>query len=149
MKSWGTGVEMLSSLPYHGDMSDNLRIGGIEDRLAVEAIVNAAYAPYVRRIGRESGPMLDDYGTLIRGGHVWVVDHDSMLQGIVVLIPEADAMLLDNVAVAPAAQGTGPGRTMLAFAEREARGAGYRSIRLIHERGHDGEHRALHPDWLP
>ena len=130
MKSWGTGVEMLSSLPYHGDMSDNLRIAGIEDRLAVEAIVKAAYAPYVRRIGREPGPMLDDYGTLIRGGHVWVVDHDGMVQGIVVLIPEADAMLLDNVAVAPAAQGTGLGRTMLAFAEREARGAGYRSIRL-------------------
>jgi ribosomal protein S18 acetylase RimI-like enzyme len=39
-------------------------------------------------------------------------------------------MLLDNVAVAPAAQGSGLGRKMLEFAEAEAVEAGYRSIRL-------------------
>jgi len=39
-------------------------------------------------------------------------------------------MLLDNVAVAPFAQGLGLGRKMLEFAERAARDAGFRSIRL-------------------
>ena len=40
-------------------------------------------------------------------------------------------MLLDNVAVAPAAQGLGLGRTMLEFAERSAIDRGYRRIRLF------------------
>ncbi len=74
--------------------------------------------------------MLDDYGALISGGLVHVIESDGVVQGILVLIPGADAMLLDNVAVAPAAQGLGLGRTLLAFAEQAARGAGYRSIRL-------------------
>ena len=39
-------------------------------------------------------------------------------------------MLLDNVAVAPEAQGSGLGRTMLQFAEHSARMAGYRHIKL-------------------
>ena len=74
--------------------------------------------------------MRDDYGAFIRDGRVHVLDHGGAIQGILVLIPEADVMLLDNVAVPPAAQGLGFGRAMLAFAERAARDAGYRSIRL-------------------
>ena len=45
------------------------------------------------------------------------------------LIPQEDAMLLDNVAVAPSAQGLGLSRKMLKFAEAAAVGAGYRLIR--------------------
>jgi GNAT superfamily N-acetyltransferase len=75
--------------------------------------------------------MLDNYGALIREGRVHVaVDHGGVVQGVLVLLPERDAMLLDNVAVAPAAQGIGLGRTMLEFAEQAALHAGYRSIRL-------------------
>ena len=39
-------------------------------------------------------------------------------------------MLLDNVAVAPAAQGLGLGRRLLEFAEHTAVALGYRYIRL-------------------
>ena len=102
----------------------------IEDRAAVEAIVAAAYAPWVPRIGREPGPMGDDYGALIRAGRVRVVERDGAMRGVLVLIPEAEAMLLDNVAVVPEAQGKGLGRALLAVAERAAIGAGYRRIRL-------------------
>ena len=101
-----------------------------DDLQAVACIVLAAYAHYVPRLGREPGPMLDDYGALIEHGRVHVVERDGVAEGVVVLIPQDDAMLLDNVAVAPAAQGTGLGRALLAFAEREAVAAGYRSIRL-------------------
>jgi ribosomal protein S18 acetylase RimI-like enzyme len=62
---------------------------------------------------------------------VHVVEHDGAVMGILVLIPEKDAMLLDNIAVAPAAQGLGLGRTMLMFAERSAIDRGYRRIRLF------------------
>ncbi len=74
--------------------------------------------------------MLDDYAALIAAGRVHVLDQNGAVQAIVVLIPEADVMLLDNVAVAPAAQGSGLGRTLLYFAERSAAAAGYRQIKL-------------------
>lgn len=102
----------------------------LADRQAIEEIVRDAYSPYIRRIGRPPGPMLDDYEFLIDKGSVYVVDLEGTIQGIVVLIPEQDAMLLDNVAVAPSAKGTGIGRRLLEFAERSARAAGYRAIRL-------------------
>ena len=106
------------------------RVATAEDRPAIEAIVQAAYAPYVPRIGRAPGPMLDDYGALIRQGRVHVAGRGGAVQAILVLIPEQDAMLLDNVAVAPDAQGSGLGRAMLEFAERAAVAAGYATVKL-------------------
>ncbi len=96
----------------------------------VEEIVRTAYAHYVPRIGREPGPMLDDYGALIAEGRVQVAEREGIVQGVLVLIPQDDAMLLDNVAVAPVAKGSGLGRSLLMFAERAARAAGYALIRL-------------------
>ncbi|PCE26251.1 GNAT family N-acetyltransferase [Paraburkholderia acidicola] len=100
------------------------------DRQAIEEIVRHAYSPYISRIGRPPGPMSDDYEVLIAAGRVYVVEVEGTLQGILVLVPEPDAMLLDNVAVAPSARGTGIGRSLLEYAERSARAAGYRVIRL-------------------
>ena len=108
----------------------NPRPATLEDIHAVQEIVQHAYSPYVSRIGREPGPMLDDYAALIAANRVHVVEQDGTVQGLVVLIPEHDAMLLDNVAVAPAARGTGIGRTMLQHAERTAKMAGYDRIKL-------------------
>ena len=111
-------------------MTHELRKAVSADRPAVEAIVAAAYSPYIARIGRRPGPMLDDYGTLIDEGCVHAVVADGVVQGILVLHPEQDAMRLDNVAVAPAAQGRGYGRILLDFAERTAAAAGFSSVRL-------------------
>ncbi|MGV2290827.1 GNAT family N-acetyltransferase [Trinickia sp. YCB016] len=102
----------------------------LADRQAIEEIVRDAYSPYIDRIGRPPGPMLDDYEALIAAGRVYVVEREGAIQGLVVLIPEPDAMLLDNVAVAPSAKGTGIGRSLLEYAERSARAAGYRILRL-------------------
>jgi ribosomal protein S18 acetylase RimI-like enzyme len=74
--------------------------------------------------------MLDDYGALVGAGRVYVAGPGGTVSGVLVLSPEADAMLLDNVAVDPAAQGSGLGRLLLEFAERAAREAGYAAIRL-------------------
>lgn len=111
-------------------MSNALRLATIADLPAVEKIVNDAYAHYTARIGRKPGPMLDDYKALIQNGRVHVFERRSMILGILVLIPRDDAMLLDNVAVAPAAQGSGVGRALLLFAECAAVEAGFRRIRL-------------------
>ena len=111
-------------------MQPDLRPATPDELHAVQEIVRHAYSPYVSRIGREPGPMLDDYAALIAASRVHVVERDGTVQGLIVLIPEHDAMLLDNVAVAPAAQGTGLGRTMLQHAERAATEAGYDRINL-------------------
>ena len=111
-------------------MKQSLRLATRDDLAGVEAIVRAAYGHYVVRIGREPGPMRDDYAALIRDARVHVAEREGRVQGVLVLIPQDDAMLLDNVAVAPAAQGTGLGRLMLDFAERAALEAGYRAIKL-------------------
>ncbi len=111
-------------------MDRDLRAATGDDLGTVETIVQTAYAGYVPRIGRQPGPMLDDYGQLIRDGRVHVIEHDGKVRGVLVLIPQEDAMLLDNVAVSPSAQGLGLGRAMLNFAEAAAVDAGYCSIRL-------------------
>mgnify|MGYP001314961146 CR=1 FL=1 len=110
--------------------SARIRLAGPEDRGAVEAIVQAAYAPYILRIGRKPGPMLDDYGALIVDERVSVLVDRQEIRGLVVLIPDGEALLLDNVAVDPRAQGCGYGRMLLAFAEAEARRMGARALRL-------------------
>ncbi|HEY5797730.1 MAG TPA: GNAT family N-acetyltransferase [Bosea sp. (in: a-proteobacteria)] len=111
-------------------MSQRIRPATPADLDAVEQIVREAYNPYIARIGREPGPMLDDYAALISEGRVCVIEHDGAVLGLLVLIPQVDAMLLDNIAVSPRAQGLGLGRLLLEYAERAAVAAGYRSIKL-------------------
>lgn len=81
-------------------------------------------------LAAKPGPMLDNYASLIHSGRVHVALHDGTIHGILIVIPEADAMLLDNVAVAPAAQRLGIGRRLLEFAENTASKAGFSHIKL-------------------
>jgi GNAT superfamily N-acetyltransferase len=106
------------------------------DRAAVEAIVEAAYSPYIARMGKPPGPMLDDYAALIAQGAVSVVeDSGGEIAAIIVLVPKPDHLLLDNIAVSPDRQGQGFGRRLIEFAEAEARRFGHRELRLYtHEK---------------
>jgi GNAT superfamily N-acetyltransferase len=101
----------------------------------IEQIVEQAYRHYIPRIGKPPAPMLDDYAVRVSEGVVWVIEEGSTIAGIIVLLPTPDYLLLDNIAVAPARQGTGLGRQLLAFAEAEALRRGYNEIRLYtHEK---------------
>ncbi|MEE6163270.1 MULTISPECIES: GNAT family N-acetyltransferase [unclassified Mycolicibacterium] len=101
------------------------------DAASITRIVAEAYAPYVARIGREPAPMSVDYHELVR-----TTDHVSVLQdvdgivGVIVLVPAVGHLLIDNVAIAPTAQGRGYGRVLLAEADRRARQLGYHETRL-------------------
>jgi ribosomal protein S18 acetylase RimI-like enzyme len=123
------GIYAEDPSAYRGHMS-RIRMASIADSRAVEALVHAAYAPYVPRIGRKPGPMLDDYPGLIREQRVYVLAEHEVICGILVLIPKGASMLLDNIAVSPDAQGRGYGRMLLEFAERAAVDAGLGSISL-------------------
>jgi ribosomal protein S18 acetylase RimI-like enzyme len=100
------------------------------DVSVIGQIVEQAYRHYIPRIGKPPGPMLDDYSARISEGVVWVIEEGSAISATIVLLPRPDYLLLDNIAVAPARQGSGLGRRLLAFAEAEAVRRGYREIRL-------------------
>lgn len=100
------------------------------DRARIECIVLDAYAPWVPRIGKKPAKMFDDYGALIAEDRVRVAERDGQIEGVLVLLPLPGSLLLDNVAVAPAAQGKGIGRLLLDHAEAAAREAGFATITL-------------------
>lgn len=106
------------------------RVAQLEDLAGIEALVADAYRDYIPRIGCKPGPMLDDYAARIRAGQAYVLAEGAQIQALLVLINEAPVLLLDNLAVAPACQGRGLGRHLLAFAEQVARDTGCTSIRL-------------------
>jgi len=109
---------------------DDIRLAGSGDLEAVRSLVHDAYAHYVPRIGRQPGPMRDDYERRIAAAQVWLLEGDRTLLGLVVLEDQDGFLLLDNVAVAPAAQGRGFGRKLMTFAEEEATRRGFDEIRL-------------------
>jgi GNAT superfamily N-acetyltransferase len=104
------------------------------DLAAVARIVRDAYTPYIVRIGKEPGPMRDDYAAQIAAGTVSVAEvdgpADKNIGGLIVLIDEPDHLLLDNIAVAPALQGHGVGGALMRFADDEARRRGFAELRL-------------------
>ncbi len=98
---------------------------------AVAALVQRAYAPWVPLLGRRPAPMDDDYAARCAAGQAFVLEQDGALAAILVLEDAADHLWLDNIAVDPALKGRGLGRTLLAFAEEEARRRGYEEVRLL------------------
>ena len=100
------------------------------DVTAVRAVVEAAYALYVPRIGREPAPMTADYESLVAGGGVWVGETDGRVLGVLVIRASDDVLELENVAVDPAAQGLGHGRALVRFAESRARELGLEAVEL-------------------
>jgi len=97
---------------------------------AVTALVRAAYARYVERIGREPAPMTADYQAIVARGQCWVALREHELVGVLVLEPAADHLLLENIAVSPHAQGQGVGKLLLGFADDEARRRQLPEVRL-------------------
>jgi GNAT superfamily N-acetyltransferase len=113
------------------------------DVRAITDLVDAAYGPYVDRIGMRPGPLDEDYGEVIGERQVTVAESEGALVGVLVLSATNDGFLIDNVAVHPAHRGKGVGRALLELAEAEARRAGFDSIYLF---THEGlvESRALY-----
>jgi ribosomal protein S18 acetylase RimI-like enzyme len=101
-----------------------------DDVPGITACVCSAYSPYVERIGKQPGPMLEDYSQVTRERQVHVATRANSIVGVVVLMVTDEGFYLDNVAVSPAVEGMGVGRLLLELAEREARRQGHDSIYL-------------------
>ncbi|MEJ6392868.1 GNAT family N-acetyltransferase [Gymnodinialimonas sp. 2305UL16-5] len=107
-----------------------IRRASAADLPAILALVEAAYRPWVAKIGVEPGPLFDDYAGAIATDQITLVEGALGVEAILVLVPQSDAMLLDNVAVLPAAQGRGHGGRLIKLAENRARDAGFDRLRL-------------------
>jgi GNAT superfamily N-acetyltransferase len=105
------------------------------DAPAVTAIVCAAYLPWIERIGRQPGPMLQDFAAVIEEADVHVAVGGGSVVGVIVTKVTVEGFYVDNVAILPSVKGLGIGRLLLEFAEAEARRLGFKSLYLAtHER---------------
>jgi ribosomal protein S18 acetylase RimI-like enzyme len=108
-----------------------LRRAAAADVPAIRALVREAYEKYVARIGREPAPMTADYDAAVRGHQVWLLDEGQGLRAVLELVPAGDgSVLIENIAVAPRTQGSGVGRRLMDFAEREALRQGFGCVTL-------------------
>jgi GNAT superfamily N-acetyltransferase len=107
-----------------------LRRAGPADASVVRALTREAYAKWVPLIGREPKPMTADYAEAVRGHRIDMLYIDGELAGLIEMIPEADHVLIENLAVAPAFQGRGLGRQLLAHAEALTASLGHAEVRL-------------------
>jgi GNAT superfamily N-acetyltransferase len=105
-----------------------LRPARATDVDGIRACVDAAYSPYIERVGRKPGPMLDDYSKVVAERQVTVADFNGTVAGVLVLTTTAEGFLLENVAVLPAHRGIG--KLLLQHAESEARRQGFGSLYL-------------------
>ena len=92
--------------------------------------VRDSYQHYVGRMGKEPGPMLDDYKARINNDEAYVIRENENIAGVLVLIVDEKRCLLDNVAVSNEYQGRGLGKKLVRFAEQRAIELGYQQIQL-------------------
>jgi len=107
-----------------------IRAARQEDAAGVAACVCEAYVHYIERIGRQPGPMLENYADVIKQSQVHVALAHERIVGAIVLQITEERFYVDNVSVRPSVKGQGVGRLLLELAESEAHRQGYASVYL-------------------
>ncbi len=100
------------------------------DATAVQSLTMRAYSKWVEVIGREPGPMKVNYDLAVRNHLIDLYEEKGDLLGLIEMIPFEDYLSIENLAVAPEAQGRGIGEILLANADLEAVSQGCSEIRL-------------------
>ncbi|WP_328772684.1 GNAT family N-acetyltransferase [Streptomyces sp. NBC_00286] len=108
--------------------TDDIRLAEAGDEPAVKAVIDAAFQPYIERIGLVPVPMEADHAANIAAGRVYVTGEPMV--GLLVLEAHEDHLYLDTIAVHPDAHGQGIGRRLLAFVDARARALGLAEVRL-------------------
>ncbi len=98
---------------------------------AVRAVMRAAFAPYIRKLGRAIAPTafagLAD--ALSRGDVFLALDGDAIL-GVAEIKRDGDDVTIEHLAVAPERQNAGIGGFLLRAVERRARAGGGTTLSL-------------------
>jgi N-acetylglutamate synthase-like GNAT family acetyltransferase len=108
----------------------SIRRATTADLADLRQLITDAYEKYIERIGRPPAPMTTDYAAALEHSRVWVLEHGDAVIGALVTEDHEDHLLLETVAVAPGAQGSGYGRLLLERAERDAAELGFSEVRL-------------------
>lgn len=111
--------------------SIRLRPAEPADAPAIRDIVRAAYAKWVPVIGREPLPMRTAYDKAVAEHPFDLAVEDGAIVGMIETMLAEDHLWIENVCVAPRAQGRGIGRLLLEQAEHKAIEAGRRELRLL------------------
>jgi ribosomal protein S18 acetylase RimI-like enzyme len=80
--------------------------------------------------GREPLPMRVDYAEAIKKHRFDLLYTAGTLAALIETVPDGDHLLIENVAVAPKAQGRGFGKRLLKHAEELAAASGLKGTRL-------------------
>ena len=113
------------------ESSIEIRLAEPHEAGAIAAIVMAAYAKWVPLLGREPMPMRVDYDKAVLEHRFDLAVEGGTILGLIETVPHSDHLWIDNVAVAPTAQGRGIGRMLLGFTEARAIAAGFPELRLV------------------
>ena len=108
----------------------SIRRATTADLTGIQRLMTDAYTKYIERIGRPPAPMTTDYAAALEDCRVWVLESGDAIVGALVTQDRVDYLLLETIAVAPAAQGSGHGRLLLDRAERDAAELGLTEVRL-------------------
>lgn len=130
LRRLSNGAGTAEATPAEATPTVELRRAGPQDAPAVTSLVRSAYQPWVARVGREPAPMTVDYARALTEAEAWVAEQSGRLVGLLLLVPGEDHLLLQNLAVAPEAQGRGIGGRLLRLAEEQARARGFGEVRL-------------------
>jgi GNAT superfamily N-acetyltransferase len=124
----GLGVLRHEDHTVPVDDPNDPRLATEVDLPAMREIVRAAYGKYLARMDRPPAPMIEDMRRQIQASEVWLTGQP--IKGLICLRATDDSLFVENVAVHPAAQGTGLGRHLLAFAEEQARRRDFKRLWL-------------------
>lgn len=113
------------------DPSLSFRAAQPGDAAAIRALVRAAYAKWVPVLGREPRPMQADYELAVREHDFDIALRDGAVIALIETMLRDDHLWIENIAVAPEAQGQGLGTLLLERAEARARAAGRNELRLL------------------
>ena len=107
------------------------RLAAPADSAAILEIVRSAYSKWVPVIGREPLPMRADYDKALREHRFDLAIADDGIIGLIETMAAEDHLWIENVCVAPSAQGRGIGGMLLDRAEHVAAEAGLGELRLL------------------
>lgn len=119
--------------PAQGDRltETRFRLALPHEALIVKEISAAAYIPaYMEILGAAPKPAFEDYRPRISAEQVWLGATDGEISGLVVLENHRQYIMIYSIAVSPAFQGRGIGKSLLRFAERYASQCGICELRL-------------------
>lgn len=112
-------------------MTPAFRRAGPDDAGLVRDLTRAAYAKWVPVVGREPMPMQADYEKAVREHRIDLLSLGAETLALIETMLRPDHLWIENIAVSPAAQGTGLGRLLLTHAESLAAEAGLAELRLL------------------